>query len=102
MPCWWHRLPPPYGHHTLLLADMMKASPHLMTKALGLHNYAIRKACHANAGHVLEQEGDSYCIAFHRPLEAVAFCLQVGAPCGPVLRRRIGRGQCSLGRAMLS
>lgn len=61
----------------------MKASPHLMTKALGLHNYAIRKACHANAGHVLEQEGDSYSIAFHRPLEAVAFCLQVGAPCGP-------------------
>jgi class 3 adenylate cyclase len=49
----------------------------LMTKALGLHNHAIRRAMHSNAGHVLEQEGDSYAIAFYDPMEAVAFCLQV-------------------------
>ena len=55
----------------------MKASPQLMTKALGLHNHAIRRAMHSNAGHVLEQEGDSYAIAFYDPMEAVAFCLQV-------------------------
>eukprot|EP00879_Flechtneria_rotunda_P021800 GHRR01022987.1.p1 GENE.GHRR01022987.1~~GHRR01022987.1.p1 ORF type:complete len:418 (+),score=158.17 GHRR01022987.1:960-2213(+) len=55
----------------------MAAEPHLATAALGVHNSAVRKALYANAGAVLEQEGDSYTVAFHKPLDAVAFCLQV-------------------------
>lgn len=55
----------------------MSAEPRLTTAALGLHNNIIRKAQWANAGVVLEQEGDSYTVAFHRSLDAVAFCLQV-------------------------
>jgi class 3 adenylate cyclase len=35
------------------------------------------QACHSHAGYVLDQEGDSWCIAFHDALDAVAFSLQV-------------------------
>jgi len=30
--------------------------PELMNKAMGGHNNIMRKACHAHAGHVLDQE----------------------------------------------
>eukprot|EP00775_Hariotina_reticulata_P004663 gene4663-4916_t len=43
----------------------------------GIHNVVLRRAAAAHAGHVVEQEGDSWCIAFHSPMDAVAFCLQV-------------------------
>jgi hypothetical protein len=38
---------------------------------------AAVQACHSHAGYVLDQEGDSWCIAFHDALDAVAFSLQV-------------------------
>lgn len=57
-------------------SDLMKAVPDLMTTALGMHNTAIRRAAFANAGAVLEQEGDSYTVAFYDPLDAAVFCLQ--------------------------
>lgn len=57
-------------------ADLMKSAPDLMTKALNLHNAAIRKARWQNYGHTIEQEGDSYTIVFHDAIDAVMFCLQ--------------------------
>jgi hypothetical protein len=56
---------------------MMKAVPDLLITALSMHNQAIRRAAFANAGAVLEQEGDSYTVAFYEPFDAVVFCLQV-------------------------
>jgi hypothetical protein len=47
----------------------------------GLHNTVMRVAAAAHAGHVIEQEGDSWSVAFHSPMDAVAFCLQVNAAC---------------------
>eukprot|EP00775_Hariotina_reticulata_P008471 gene8471-8654_t len=58
-------------------STLMSAEPRLTVAALGLHNSIIRKAQYANAGVVLEQEGDSYTVAFHKPLDAISFCLQV-------------------------
>ncbi len=63
------------GWHT----DLMKQAPELMTRALTLHNNVIRKARWANFGYTVEQEGDSYCLVFYEALDAVIFCLQVGA-----------------------
>lgn len=48
-----------------------------MFRALVLHNHVLRAAKYANGGFVLEQEGDSFTIAFHDPFDAVVFCLQV-------------------------
>jgi len=69
----------------LVFADLMSAEPQLTVAALGVHNSIIRKAQYANAGVVLEQEGDSYTVAFHKPLDAVSFCLQVGDSCWVLL-----------------
>ena len=63
----------------LSTADMMKRSPEQTMKALSIHNAVIRKAKALNCGFTLEQEGDSYVIVFKDTLDAVAFCLQVGA-----------------------
>jgi hypothetical protein len=57
----------------------MKADQHLMMRALGLHNSVIRRAAWTNAGTVVEQEGDSFTLAFADAFDAVAFCLQVCA-----------------------
>ena len=57
-------------------SSLMKAAPALTSRALGMHNAVLRKAAHDNAGHVLEQEGDSWAVAFHGPRDAAAFCLQ--------------------------
>lgn len=59
-------------------SSLMGAAPDLMAVALGMHNQAVRRAAFANAGAVLEQEGDSYTVVFYEPFDAVAFCLQVG------------------------
>jgi class 3 adenylate cyclase len=56
---------------------MMKASPSHTVKALALHNAVLRKAAHIHAGHVFEQEGDSWAVAFQDAFDAAAFCLQV-------------------------
>jgi hypothetical protein len=38
---------------------------------------ALFAAKYYNGGFVLEQEGDSFTIAFYDPFDAVVFCLQV-------------------------
>lgn len=51
---------------------------HIHTSPLtGLHNAVMRRSAAAHAGHVIEQEGDSWSVAFHSAMDAVAFCLQV-------------------------
>lgn len=40
----------------------------------------LRAAKYHNGGFVLEQEGDSFTIAFYDPFDAVVFCLQVKQP----------------------
>ncbi|KIZ04553.1 hypothetical protein MNEG_3403 [Monoraphidium neglectum] len=57
-------------------SELMKTSPSLTTKALNLHNAVLKKAAHFHAGHVFEQEGDSWAVAFHDAQDAVAFCMQ--------------------------
>lgn len=42
-----------------------------------LHNSVLRAAKYYNGGFVMEQEGDSFTIAFYDPFDAVVFCLQV-------------------------
>jgi len=59
-------------------AEMMQHDPIMCAKAMGIHNAVLRKVATAHAGHIIEQEGDSWAVAFHRPVDAVAFCLQVG------------------------
>ncbi|WIA21067.1 hypothetical protein OEZ85_005388 [Tetradesmus obliquus] len=54
-----------------------KEYPDAMIKAMGGHNNIMRKACHMHAGYVLDQEGDSWAVAFHDADDAVAFSLQV-------------------------
>ncbi|KAF6263274.1 hypothetical protein COO60DRAFT_1671048 [Scenedesmus sp. NREL 46B-D3] len=51
--------------------------PEAMIKAMGGHNNIMRKACHMHAGYVLDQEGDSWAVAFHDADDAAAFSLQV-------------------------
>ena len=54
----------------------MKAMPSLTARALAMHNAVLRKAAQDHAGHVIEQEGDSWSLAFHDPADAVGFCMQ--------------------------
>lgn len=56
---------------------LTKRCPELMNKAMGGHNNILRKACHAHAGYVLDQEGDSWTVVFHDAEDAVGFSLQV-------------------------
>lgn len=58
-------------------SELTRHYPELMSKAMGGHNNILRKACHAHAGYVLDQEGDSWAIAFHDAEDACAFSLQV-------------------------
>lgn len=48
-------------------SELTRRYPELMNKALGRHNNIIRKACHAHAGAVLEQEvcSAARCAALH-------------------------------------
>jgi hypothetical protein len=48
-----------------------------MFKALVLHNSVLRAAKYYNGGFVMEQEGDSFTIAFYDAFDATVFCLQV-------------------------
>eukprot|EP00775_Hariotina_reticulata_P004431 gene4431-4686_t len=58
-------------------SELMQQDAVMCAKAMGIHNAVLRKVVTAHAGHVIEQEGDSWAVAFHRPVDAVAFCLQV-------------------------
>jgi hypothetical protein len=57
---------------------MFKRAPEQMYRALTLHNNVIRHAKYVNCGSIIQQEGDSFTLAFHTAFDAVAFCLQVG------------------------
>jgi hypothetical protein len=78
-----HKRPVASAHYQFLVlcvafaAELMAANAPLTTKALGMHNAILRRAASAHAGHVIEQEGDSWSVAFHTAMDAVAFCLQV-------------------------
>ena len=50
-----------------------------MTVAMRLHNALMQRVQQQQAGHVIEQEGDSWTVAFEEPQDAVAFCLQVSS-----------------------
>ena len=76
--------PTPFASHMhkyLLLcippADLMHSAPDKTMAAVLLHNNAYHKSKWDNYGHVVDQEGDSYSIAFEEPGDAVQFCLQV-------------------------
>ncbi|WIA12661.1 hypothetical protein OEZ85_006309 [Tetradesmus obliquus] len=58
-------------------SELMTINAPLATRFLGIHNALLRRAAAAHAGHVIEQEGDSWSVAFHTAVDAVAFCLQV-------------------------
>jgi hypothetical protein len=45
--------------------------------ALNICLWLWLQACHMHAGYVLDQEGDSWAVAFHDADDAVAFSLQV-------------------------
>jgi hypothetical protein len=66
----------------LLHAEIFKRAPEVMFRALVMHNATIRTAKYANCGFVLEQEGDSFTLAFYNAFDAVAFCLQVRSTTG--------------------
>jgi hypothetical protein len=59
----------------------MQLNAPMATRFLGIHNALLRRAAAMHAGHVVEQEGDSWSVAFHTSMDAVAFCLQVGLWC---------------------
>ncbi|KAF6255371.1 hypothetical protein COO60DRAFT_215437 [Scenedesmus sp. NREL 46B-D3] len=58
-------------------SELMQLNAPLATRFLGIHNALLRRAAAMHAGHVVEQEGDSWSVAFHTSMDAVAFCLQV-------------------------
>jgi hypothetical protein len=59
----------------------MQLNAPMATRFLGIHNALLRRAAAMHAGHVVEQEGDSWSVAFHTSMDAVAFCLQVRLRC---------------------
>jgi hypothetical protein len=65
-------------------ADIFRRAPEVMYQALVQHNSVLRATKYYNGGFVLEQEGDSYTIAFYNPFHAVVFCLQVWRQCSVV------------------
>lgn len=46
-------------------------------RAIKIQNTVLRKVALANAGHVIRPGDVTWSVAFHRPVDAVAFCLQV-------------------------
>jgi hypothetical protein len=53
----------------------------LLLQVLLQHNHVIKQAADDNIGYVLEQEGNSFTLAFHDPHDAAAFALQVSGTC---------------------
>ncbi|GAX78737.1 hypothetical protein CEUSTIGMA_g6174.t1 [Chlamydomonas eustigma] len=74
--------PPSSGTLSIVVTDIegfserMKEAPDAMMNALLTHNNLIHKAKNENFGHVVDQEGDSFSIAFADAGDAVKFCLQ--------------------------
>lgn len=56
---------------------MLRVVVAVVAQALLTHNQIMKQACYEHVGYILEQEGDSFTLAFHEPQDAVAFTLQV-------------------------
>ncbi|WIA31963.1 hypothetical protein OEZ86_002818 [Tetradesmus obliquus] len=74
--------PPRHGLLSVVVTDIQdytrltNEAPDEMGQALLQHNSVIKQAADDNIGFVLEQEGDSFALAFHDPHDAAAFALQ--------------------------
>eukprot|EP00551_Chaetoceros_affinis_P012365 CAMPEP_0203674946 /NCGR_PEP_ID=MMETSP0090-20130426/18079_1 /ASSEMBLY_ACC=CAM_ASM_001088 /TAXON_ID=426623 /ORGANISM="Chaetoceros affinis, Strain CCMP159" /LENGTH=646 /DNA_ID=CAMNT_0050540965 /DNA_START=37 /DNA_END=1977 /DNA_ORIENTATION=- len=72
----------PHGEITIVITDiegstsLWEEDPIAMEKALELHDYIIRKCYTNQSGYEITTEGDSFCLAFHHPLDAFSFALQ--------------------------
>ncbi|WIA30200.1 hypothetical protein OEZ86_000292, partial [Tetradesmus obliquus] len=78
-------------------SELTRKCPELMNKAMGGHNNILRKACHTHAGYVMDQEGDSWSVAFHSAEDAVGFSLQVQqALAQKVWGMRLGASEAAL------
>lgn len=72
---------PPKGVVALVITDIQgstalwEADPVAMQTALDLHDSIIRQLCAEHWGYEVETEGDSFILAFHDPVDAIAFAL---------------------------
>jgi len=57
--------------------SLWEACPSAMEHALRLHDATMRKMAAKHQGYEVTTEGDAFQIAFHDPLDAVGFCLDV-------------------------
>jgi len=57
--------------------NLWEANPAAMEQALRLHDAKIREVLAANNGYEVTTEGDAFQMAFHEPLDAISFCLEV-------------------------
>lgn len=49
----------------------------VMDTAIALHHAAFRRLIAKHSGYEAQVEGDSFCVAFHTPLDATRFCIAV-------------------------
>jgi len=74
---------PPTGNVTIVFTDVQgstalwEANPNAMEDALRTHDDIMRKCCAEANGYEITTEGDAFQLAFHNPVDASAFCLQV-------------------------
>lgn len=68
--------------------------PDDMSKAIDMHNSMMRELLDEFAGHEIRNEGDSFALAFHDAIDAVQFCVKVGARVSAsLLGHRVCSGQ---------
>jgi class 3 adenylate cyclase len=73
---------PPQGEATIVLTDiegstaLWEANPHAMQSALETHDQIIQKCTREHNGYVVTTEGDAWYLAFHDPVDAIAFALK--------------------------
>lgn len=74
---------PPTGQVTLVFSDVQGSTrlweklPEAMRTALFLHERMMRGSIASFGGYEVKTEGDSFMVAFHAPMDAVRFCLDV-------------------------
>jgi class 3 adenylate cyclase len=73
---------PPEGEATIVLTDiegstaLWEADSHAMQSALETHDQIIQKCTREHNGYVITTEGDAWFLAFHDPVDALAFALK--------------------------
>ncbi|KXZ45229.1 hypothetical protein GPECTOR_57g519 [Gonium pectorale] len=50
--------------------------PDVMDRAIDMHNVALRSLLETFGGHEIRNEGDSFTLSFHDPVDAVTFCIK--------------------------